>query len=168
MTATSASLDAANVTHSVSSEVDIPQDPGVSVVMENSSRTTDRGRLLATVDTNDTLSFTITISNDGNTWLSAVEVFGTLLEGIDCVPNMSSVDSRFTPTDEDIVCTAWVTITQSMVDAGFVETTIKVRIRMEGKNDSAIDIIHHRECDDANILWILYLKSLHEWCRETN
>ncbi|CAM9428175.1 unnamed protein product, partial [Sphacelaria rigidula] len=123
--AASASLDAANVTHWVSSEVHIPRDPRVSILVENSSRTTDRGLLLATVDANDTLSFTITISNDGNTWLSAVEVSDTLLEGIDCAPNMSGVDSRFAPTDEDIVCTARVTLTQSMVDAGFVETTIK-------------------------------------------
>lgn len=128
--AVSASPDAAGVTYSVASEVKLPQHPGIFILKELSSRTTDLGLFSTIVDTNDTLYFTITVNNTGNTWLSEVAVSDTLLGNIKCSPDVSDVESRFTPTDDSIVCTASVKVTQSMVDAGFMESATKVRVGM--------------------------------------
>lgn len=110
--------------------MDIPQDPEISILKEFLSRTTDLGLFSTLVDANDTLYFAITVTNTGNTWLSEITVSDILLEDIECSPDLSDVDFRFAPADDPIVCTASAKVTQSMVDAGFMESAAKVRMGM--------------------------------------
>lgn len=111
---------------STTSSVDIPQEPGVSITKTASRRTSDLGINPTIFDAGDILFYVLQVTNIGNTWLSAVEISDSLLEKIVCVPDLSRKSSRFVVGAEAIRCTASAVTGQSMINAGFMESTAQV------------------------------------------
>lgn len=115
------------ITASTSSAVDIPQDPGVSIMKTASTKTSDLGIDPTILDAGDLLFYVLNVTNIGNTWLSAVEISDSLLEQVVCVPDLSGPGSRFVVGASAIRCTASALADQSMINAGFMESTAQVR-----------------------------------------
>ncbi|CAN0126260.1 unnamed protein product, partial [Hapterophycus canaliculatus] len=120
--ATSPSTDADPVSSSAHSTVVLPQAPGISVAKELSAKSINLGFHQTIVDAGDTLTLKLSLENTGNTWLSTITVLDTLLEDIACTPNVSTSDARFAAGATAVVCTASVSVDQSMINAGFFES----------------------------------------------
>ncbi|CAN0561142.1 unnamed protein product, partial [Ectocarpus sp. 12 AP-2014] len=114
--------DAEPITSSSRSTVPLPQAPGVSITKTLSTHTVALGRDQTIVDAGDTMNFTMSVENVGNTWVSAIAVVDPFLEGIACSPDLSTSDSRFAVGAAAVVCTATVSVDQAMVDDGFMES----------------------------------------------
>lgn len=114
------------VSSSAQSTVELPQDPGVSITKELLKETLHLGLDQTIVDEGDALTYTLSVTNVGNTWLSAVSVVDPSLENITCSPDMSGSSSRFAVGAETIVCTGSVSVDQAMINAGFFESESRV------------------------------------------
>ena len=109
------------------STVVLPQDPGVFIMKQLLKKTIDLGFDQTIVDAGDTLTYTLSVENVGNTWLSNIAVLDPYMEDITCSPNYSSFESRFVVGAGIVVCTGSVPVDQGMVNAGFFESESRVR-----------------------------------------
>lgn len=114
------------VSSSAQSTVVLPQAPGVSITKHLSTKTTNLGLDQTVVDAGDALTYTLSVENVGNTWLSAVSVIDPNVENITCSPDLSASSSRFNVGAEKIVCTGSVPVDQAMINAGYFESESRV------------------------------------------
>lgn len=119
-------MDSDPSTSSAQSTVALPQQPGVSITKALSAETMNLGVDQTIVDAGDTLTYTLSVENVGNTWLSAVTVLDPYLGEITCTPDLSASDARFVVGAGTVVCTASVSVDQAMVNAGFFESVSTV------------------------------------------
>lgn len=108
--------------------MELPQDPGVSITKELLKETFHLGLDQTTVDEGDTLTYTLSVTNVGNTWLSAVSVVDPKLENVTCSPDLAESGSRFVAGAETIVCTGSVSVDQAMINDGFFESESRVSL----------------------------------------
>lgn len=104
------------------STVSLPQAPGVSITKELSGDTTNLGLDQTIVDAGDNLTYTLSIENVGNTWLSTLNVIDPDLGEITCTPDLSASDARLVVGAPTVMCTGSISVDQAMVNAGFFES----------------------------------------------
>lgn len=115
-------MDSDRVASSAQSTVSLPQAPGVSITKELSGETTNLGLDQTIVDAGDNLTYTLSIENVGNTWLSTLTVVDPDLGEIICTPDLSASDARLVVGAATVVCTGSISVDQAMVNAGFFES----------------------------------------------
>ncbi len=120
-------LDSNPVSSWVHSTVDLPQDPGVVITKTFLEKSVEHGLDQTMADAGDTLTYTMTVENVGNTWLSNVTVLDPHIKNTTCSPDFSSMASRFVVGTGNVVCIGSVSVDQGMVNAGFFESESRVR-----------------------------------------
>lgn len=114
----------------VQSTVVLPQAPGVSITKELSGGSINLGLDQTNVDAGDSFTYTLSIENSGNTWLSTLTVVDPYLAEITCIPDLSASDSRFIVGAATVVCTGSVSVDQAMVNNGFFESQSTVSAQL--------------------------------------
>lgn len=112
--------------------VNLPQKMEILVKRTLESISTFRGLNSASSDEGDIARFKVTITNAGNTALSAVILTDTVADasGVDCNHDFTAAGSKFLPDSHPsgaaIVCTVDTRLTESHIDAGGFKGTSKV------------------------------------------
>lgn len=113
--------------------VKLPQKMGILVNRTLESISTTLGLNSVSSDEDDVARFKVTITNTGNTVLSAVVLTDSVVADLDdsaCDPDFRAADSKFLPDSHPsgvaIVCTVDTVLTGSHIDAGGFTGTSKV------------------------------------------
>jgi uncharacterized repeat protein (TIGR01451 family) len=94
-------------------------------------------------DPGDLITYTFTVTNDGNVTLTDVLVNDPLVPMIDCTPEMNPIADMI--PGEVVVCTGTYAITQFDIDNGFVDNLADVTGQCSAKACPVMDMDPHRE-----------------------